>query len=147
MKALIPLATACMLIGCAAPDQRPATIASTTPSPPVVDGHNARNAVDWAGTYRGTLPCPDCDGIVTELTLYADGRYHLKQLYLGRRSNGQDLKGRFQWHSSGNRITLPRDNAAPAHYRITENRLQRLDNQGRTIQGALAEQYWLVKLQ
>ncbi|WP_084644036.1 copper resistance protein NlpE [Ferrimonas futtsuensis] len=146
MKALILLASACFLVGCAAPEQRPVNVTKTTPPPTVIDGHNAHNALDWSGTYRGTLPCPDCDGIVTELTLFADGRYHLKQIYLGRRNNGSDLKGQFQWHNSGNSIMIPRDRAAPAHYRVTENRLQRLDNQAQVIEGLNANRYWLEKI-
>ena len=31
--------------------------------------HNSRNALDWAGTYEGVLPCADCPGIQTRLSL------------------------------------------------------------------------------
>ena len=42
------------------------------------------------GVFAGTLPCADCSGIATELTLvrrdsgWAEGRYLLKQTYIGR---------------------------------------------------------------
>ena len=28
---------------------------------------NSRNSVDWNGTYRGIVPCADCEGIKTEV--------------------------------------------------------------------------------
>ena len=43
------------------------------------------------GVYTGLLPCADCSGIQTELTLtrkasgWAEGRYLLKQTYIGRK--------------------------------------------------------------
>jgi hypothetical protein len=42
------------------------------------------------GVFAGALPCADCSGLQTELTLvrkasgWAEGRYLLKQTYLGR---------------------------------------------------------------
>ena len=58
-----------------------ALLAGCTPSKPIsarsvpVDNHTARNALDWPGSYEGTLPCADCPGIRTRLTLMKDGRY------------------------------------------------------------------------
>lgn len=34
--------------------------ADGTTNPQLNDGHNAQNALDWFGTYEGTLPCADC---------------------------------------------------------------------------------------
>ena len=34
--------------------------------------HNSRNSLDWAGIYEGVLPCADCPGIQTRLTLSRD---------------------------------------------------------------------------
>ena len=41
------------------------------------DIHNSRNSLDWAGTYEGVLPCADCPGTKTRLTLNQDGSYRL----------------------------------------------------------------------
>lgn len=35
------------------------------------------------GAYEGTLPCADCEGIRTELTLESNGRFELRETYLG----------------------------------------------------------------
>lgn len=47
-------------------------------------GDTSQNALDWNGTYKGTLPCADCEGIETELTLNLDGNYLYKATYLGK---------------------------------------------------------------
>lgn len=38
---------------------------------------------DYFGTYSGVLPCADCEGIETELTLTSDGRFNISRHYLG----------------------------------------------------------------
>lgn len=54
-------------------------------SPPVVQG-----VAGIVGTYRGTLPCADCAGLETELTLNSpaedspEGDYVLVETYLGK---------------------------------------------------------------
>lgn len=35
-------------------------------------------------SYAGTLPCADCEGIKTELSVYSDNTYVLKETYLGK---------------------------------------------------------------
>ncbi len=58
----------------------PAEQSAAQPSTASVDAaHNAQNSLDWAGIYQGTLPCADCGGIETELTLNADGTYALTE--------------------------------------------------------------------
>ena len=44
--------------------------------------HNSRNSLDFAGVYEGVLPCADCPGIQTRLTLNRDVSYELSTLYL-----------------------------------------------------------------
>ena len=36
------------------------------------DQHNSRNSLDWNGVYKGVLPCADCEGIETVITLLND---------------------------------------------------------------------------
>src|SRR5690606_28974792 len=54
----------------------------TTHSETADTAHNSRNAVDWPGTYQGTLLCADCPGIRYTLTLNDDDTYLLKTRYL-----------------------------------------------------------------
>jgi uncharacterized lipoprotein NlpE involved in copper resistance len=47
------------------------------PSTQPAEMHNSRISLDWAGTYEGVLPCADCPGTKTRLTLNQDGSYLL----------------------------------------------------------------------
>lgn len=107
-------------------------------------GHNSRNALDWAGTYKGVLPCADCEGIETIVTLKGDGTYSSTSHYLGKDGGSFGQRGSFQWDADGNGIRLSGDD--PARYRLGENRLTRLALDGTTVSGPLADHYVLTKL-
>ena len=49
-------------------------------------------------TYVGILPCADCSGLKTELTLYANGTYYLKETYLATRDGDKSYTsyGKYQ---------------------------------------------------
>src|SRR5690554_2181081 len=68
----------------------------------MVDGSDAKTALDWSGTYSGVLPCADCEGIQTELTLKEDGNYILTSEYLTGAKNGfvETKKGAFSWEGN-----------------------------------------------
>ncbi len=105
--------------------------------------HSSRNALDWAGTYRGVLPCADCPGIETVLTLSQDGRYVSRMRYLGRGDQVFTTEGRFEWSAGGDAITLTGDQ--PLRYKVGENRLTQLSLDGSPITGALADHYVLAR--
>lgn len=71
------------------------------------DMHTSEISLDWHGTYKGVLPCADCPGIETEITLYKDKRYSKKTKYLGV-DNRQvfEQNGTFIWDSTGSVIQL-----------------------------------------
>ena len=105
------------------------------------------------GFYVGTLPCADCSGIRTELTLFAHGptssgtaSYWLKETYLGRPEKDATFE------SGGSWTTQPgKDDPKAVVYRLTEARsresryvlklsadeLKMLDRSGRPIQSKL----------
>ena len=109
----------------------------------MVDMHNAENALDYHGTYKGTLPAADCPGIVTTLTLSADGRYALHMEYL-ERDVAFDEQGAFE--VEGNLLVLtPDDGGQGGCYKVEENRLRMLDGDRKPITGELADHYVLQK--
>lgn len=115
------------------------------PTSSVVDAaHNSRNALDYEGTYAGTLPCADCQGIYTEITLTGD-QFKKKTVYQGKieGENTFEESGEFSWNEDGSRITLNNDPAE--QYRVGENQLFMLDLEGQRITGDLADQYILRK--
>lgn len=115
--AFVALLLAAALGGCAA----------GKPTPP--DGHTSQNALDWAGTYEGVLPCADCPGIKTRLVLLADGQFELSTQYLERQVAPLTARGRFSWNSAGSSITL--DAAGwGQQFRVGEGRLLQLDRDG-----------------
>jgi len=91
-----------------------------------------------AGTYEGTLPCADCEGIKASLTLDAGGSYTLEREYLGKgdRKPARD-EGRWQADSVG--VTLLGNTAdANTRYRATDPRtLTMLGRDGRDVESKL----------
>jgi heat shock protein HslJ len=79
---------------------------SATPGRPRADLHTSQNSLDWAGVYEGVLPCEDCPGIKTRLTLNSDGTYERVVQYLERQGAGQTVRGLFTWQASADVITL-----------------------------------------
>lgn len=109
---------------------------------------NSRISLDWAGTYRGIVPCVDCDGIKTEMVLDASGTYRLTTLYLGvKGAEPIVFEGKFEWDKSGNKIMLkePKIGEAPKQYQVGEEKLFELDRQGKRITGKMADKYILHK--
>lgn len=125
------------LAGCAAPDH----VAQSAQS---AAEHNARTALDWSGTYRGMLPCADCEGIETTIVLQDDGHYQQQSRYVGKSSPVFNHQGSFTWDATGNRITLA--GTEPEHYFVGEGWLLRLSPDGSRVTGPLAEHYRLSKV-
>ena len=110
------------------------------------DSHNAKNSIDYKGTYKGDLPCADCEKIEVELKL-DDNDYKRTSVY---HKNGQttkvEEKGTYSWDQSGNTITLNGvDGSSPNKYFVAENYLMQLDMDGNRITGEMANNYILRK--
>lgn len=110
---------------------------------------NSRTSLDWDGTYFGVLPCADCEGIETTITLSKDLTYSLKSKYVGKSAEVFEKSGSFTWNEAGSIITLSgfTEGEGPSKYFVGENRLTQLDIEGNKISGALAEKYVLTKRQ
>ena len=109
------------------------------------NSHNSANALDWAGVYKGVVPCADCEGIDTLLRLNMDNSYQLSTVYLGKDATPFKQAGSFEWDAKGSVIRLLNQKDGPALYKVVENQLIQLDMQGQLITGALAENYKLNK--
>lgn len=108
-------------------------------------GDNSQNALDWTGTYTGVLPCADCPGIETTVTLNSDLTYTRVMNYL-ERDTKSEKQGNFQWVDNGSKvILLNEDGSAAARYKVGENQLIQLGGDGNEIKGALAQSYILKK--
>lgn len=108
--------------------------------------HNARNSLDWEGTYRGILPCADCDGIETEIILTRQEIYTKRTRYLGKREmNTFENKGAFTWNEAGNSIKLEGFETSGSFF-VAENALIHLDLEGEDFKGDFAGRNILKKV-
>ncbi|UOK43060.1 MULTISPECIES: copper resistance protein NlpE [Flavobacterium] len=110
------------------------------------DGHTSENAVDWNGSYEGVIPCADCPGIETKITVNKDKTYELSVLYQDREKKPTITKGTFTWDASGSVIKLDKV-GTETQYKVGEGRIWMLDREGKRIEGAMAEKYILNKTQ
>ena len=121
------------------------TSRSEVPDP----AHNSQNSVDWAGVYKGLIPCADCPGIVDEILLKEDLTYKRTMDYLERDSRFSE-EGRFEWDETGGKIRLLEQGSTGAGgnwFRVGENRLIMLDTEGNPIENNIpAEMYVYQKM-
>lgn len=112
----------------------------------VDSAHTAENSLDWNGTYKGVLPCADCEGIETELELNADKTYELKETYLGK-GDGKafESKGSFQFDANNTSVIELDKTGDNRKYFVAEGYLKALDMEGNEITGDLADKYELKK--
>lgn len=108
------------------------------------DEHNARNSLDYAGTYAGVLPCADCEGIAVEIRIFYDGSFQKTMQYHGKSDDVFEFFGEYRWNDAGNTISLI-GLEAPNQYFVAEERLIQLDIKGQRISGDLADRYVLKK--
>jgi len=110
--------------------------AGAPPAEPA-DIHNSRNSLDWGGTYEGVLPCADCPGIKTRLTLNYDGSYRLVTQAPGSRNAEKSVSGVFTWQPGGNAITLD-EGGGRQQFSVGEGRLTLLRPQSGASQSPAA---------
>ncbi|MCF6132563.1 copper resistance protein NlpE N-terminal domain-containing protein [Flavobacterium wongokense] len=107
--------------------------------------HNAKNSLDYIGTYKGILPCADCNGLETEIAINENSTFSIKTKYQGKGDKLYVQKGHFTWNKKGNTIILTDVKNGPNQYFVGENTLTQLDLTGKKITGKLAEEYKLFK--
>ncbi|GAB6009672.1 hypothetical protein FACS1894179_10600 [Bacteroidia bacterium] len=141
-KLFILVAAIAMLYSCGGNTQK--TQEQTTPETTQIgDGHNARNSLDYQGTYTGKVPTASGEGMLVSLTL-EDSTYVKKTEYIGKKEIFED-KGKYTWNAEGNTVILDGIKGAPNQYFVGENTLIQLDMEGKKITGELADQYILTK--
>ncbi len=108
----------------------------------VVDSVNDHSVVyDAAGTYEWNLPCADCPGIETYLTLEDTMDYVLEQAYVDK--DEEPSVTTWTYEIGTGTVMLSWDNTPT--YKIGENTLTQLDSLGNVVEGDLAERYVLER--
>ncbi|MFD0700017.1 copper resistance protein NlpE [Myroides pelagicus] len=111
----------------------------------VIDDHTSENALDWAGTYQGVLPCADCPGIETTIVLNQDGTFSKVTVYQEKADAKFEDKGAFTWNDKGSIVVLKTETGETSQYQVAEGSILALDTAGNVIEGELAENYRLAK--
>lgn len=108
------------------------------------NAHNSQNALDWEGVYQGVLPCADCEGLKTSITLLGGNKYRATTEYVGKSEKQAHESGNFAWDETGSIIVIG-DGENQQKYKVGENVLFHLDKDGNQITGDLADKYKLMK--
>ncbi len=145
-------ALATILLSCSRPlesqsEEAESITETTETSPALPTGDNSQTSLDWAGTYFNVLPCASCEGIETWVTLNPDGTFELKTHYLGLNDAREEIfTGTFKWDETGSNVQLEGlIGDAPGKYKVGENQIWHLDQDGNRIEGNLADRYILKK--
>ena len=113
----------------------------TLQGPPSAD--NSRVSLDWAGVYEANLPCADCPGISSELTINDNGTFKIKEEYQERNVVSKD-SGTFTWNESGSEISLTGKDLK-LRFKVGENKLFQLDENGQRMEGPLKDLFNYTK--
>ena len=105
--------------------------------------NNSKKNTAHEGTYIGTMPCADCSGIYTEITL-SGNEYTIKRVYQGKGDEAIFTdNGTYTWDQNKKILTLNGD--ASERYRVDDGTLIALDMDGNQITGDFADMYILKK--
>lgn len=97
-----------------------------------VEVHNAKNSLDYKGTYTGELPTASGTGMKVKIEL-GDNTYK-KEVTYNEQNQTYKAEGTFRWDNTGNIITLLGvQQDEPSMYRVGENTLTQLDMDGKDI--------------
>lgn len=88
------------------------------------------------------MPCADCDGVVTTLTLNPDGTFFMESEYLANKPVKFSQKGKYTEVEEGV-VELTLDNNDKVYYQIEEGEAIMLDQNRKAPTGALADHYVL----
>lgn len=108
-------------------------------------------SMGYAGVYKGTLPCADCEGIETAIVLNDDNTYQKTSTYLKGNKPGEfEETGVYELNKNTDVITLipskNRDEGQSNLYLLEENQLTFLNKDGSKVEGEMADLYVLEKL-
>lgn len=135
-------ATLITITSCSEPNTKTST-SSQQDTNTKVDEHTSQNSLDWAGTYVGTIPCADCPGIKTTITLDKDNNFTYTAEYL-ERSTTVTHSGKAMWHDNGSVIHLKAADL-DTKYKVGEGVLIQLDGDGKIIEATFGSSYRLTK--
>ncbi|MDD5580013.1 MAG: copper resistance protein NlpE [Methylobacter sp.] len=102
-------------------------------------------SLEFHGVFYGFLPCDDCNGIKTTLSLKQNNNYLLVTQPARESSREYYEKGKYSWNDENHTVVLtPRKESGTRQYHIeNEGTLIQLNSEGARITGELADHYIL----
>ena len=102
-------------------------------------------AMKMSGLYSGNIPCADCAGILTYLSLDPDMTYRIEETYVGKNDTAFRYTGTCK--REGDKIMLYENNQVRVSYLPENDNLVQLDIEGKRISGNLGDKFRLVRNQ
>jgi uncharacterized lipoprotein NlpE involved in copper resistance len=102
-------------------------------------------SLDFRGVFYGYLPCNDCNGVKTTLSLKQNNNYLLVTQPARESSREYYEKGKYSWDDENRTVVLTSNKEAAVHqYHIEdEGTLVQLNSDGARMPRELAERYTL----
>jgi copper homeostasis protein (lipoprotein) len=91
-------------------------------------------------SYKGVLPCADCDGIETSLFLQQDGTYILREVYEVKPKDNKAFAQYGKWARTADKLVLTEANGEKRYFRPVGDNLEMLDTHGEVIHSTLKYQ-------
>lgn len=101
------------------------------------------NPSEFEGTYEATLPCGDCDGIHTVITINNNHTFRISSEYLGKNKKIED-NGPFKLIENASIIHL-QGTETDLKLKIGEDKLFQLDKDDNVIEGEHAKDFVFEK--
>lgn len=138
---IIAAASAIALASCTGTPASKSNETTTTPTEVTAQDTTA----NFYGTYEGTLPAADGEGIRTTLTLNDDTTYRLVSEYLGTKEPTAETNGVYNLIGKDLVELITPSSGTKTYYKIIENGVALSDSLGTVNEGELAEFYKLKK--
>ncbi|GJL47350.1 TPA: envelope stress response activation lipoprotein NlpE [Citrobacter farmeri] len=88
-------------------------------------------------SWRGILPCADCEGIETSLFLEKDGTWVMNERYQGVREEPSSFASYGTWARTADKLVLTDSQGEKSYYRAKGEALEMLDREGNPIESQL----------
>ncbi|HGY2354473.1 TPA: envelope stress response activation lipoprotein NlpE [Citrobacter farmeri] len=88
-------------------------------------------------SWRGILPCADCEGIETSLFLEKDGTWVMNERYQGMREEPSSFASYGTWARTADKLVLTDSQGEKSYYRAKGEALEMLDREGNPIESQL----------
>ena len=85
-------------------------------------------------SWRGILPCADCEGIETSLFLEKDGTWVMNERYQGVRDEPSSFASYGTWARTADKLVLTDSKGEKSYYRAKGEALEMLDPEGNPIE-------------